>query len=96
MDLLSYAIGKKAGGGGGSSPSGTISISANGTHNVASYASASVNVPNSYVLSDEGKVVNNGALVEQSSQTVYANGTYDTTLKNEIVVDLASAAGVNF
>ena len=96
MDLLSYAIGKKTGGGGGSSPSGTISISANGTHNVASYAKASVSVPNSYTLSDEGKVVNNGVLVEQSSQTVYANGTYDTTLKNEIVVDLASAAGVNF
>lgn len=96
MDLFSYAIGKKAGGGGGSSPSGTISISANGTHNVASYASASVNVPNSYTLLDEGKVVNNGELVEQSSQTVHANGTYDTTLKSTIVVALASATGVSF
>lgn len=69
MDLLAYAIGKKSRSGEGSAPSGSINISTNGTHNVAAYASAVVNVPNSYNESDEGKVVNNGALVELASAT---------------------------
>ena len=33
MDVTSYLLGKKAGGG-GSTPTGTIDISANGTYNV--------------------------------------------------------------
>ena len=69
MDLLSYVNGKKAGGGGGSAPSGSIDISTNGTHDVAAYASAVVDVPNSYNASDEGKVVSNGALVVLASAT---------------------------
>lgn len=40
---------------------------------------------------DEGKVVSNGALVAQGSQIVTENGTYDTTLKNEVVVNVQSA-----
>lgn len=46
--------------------------------------------------SDEGKVVSNGALVTQTSTTVTANGTYDTTLINEVVVAFPSASGVSF
>lgn len=65
MDILSYLIGKKAGG--GSEPSGTTNITSNGNHNVKSYATAAVNVPNSYTASDEGKVVENGELVVQPS-----------------------------
>lgn len=77
-----------------SGPSGTknISITSNGTttENVTSYASASisVNVPNSYSSSDEGKVVSNGALVSQTSDTVTTNGTVDTTLINSLTVSV--------
>lgn len=67
--------------------SGTKSISSNGSNqDVVGYAAVDVNVPNSYSSSDEGKVVSSGALVSQSSQNISSNGTYDTTLKNEVVV----------
>lgn len=89
MDILSYLLGKKSGGG-GDEPTGTIDITSNGTHNVKAYASADVNVPNSYGVGDEGKVVSNGSLVSQTSATKAANGTYDTTLNNEIVIAIPS------
>ena len=74
-------------------PAGTKQINQNGTHDVTQYASAEVNVPNTYAASDEGKVVQSGALVSQSSQTIDTNGTYDTTTKNEVVVDVQSGGG---
>ena len=74
--------------------SGTKNINSNGTHNVVGYASAAVNVPNTYSQSDEGKVVQSGALVSQSSATYTENGTYDTTTKNEVVVDVQSGGGI--
>lgn len=79
-----------AGGGGEATGTKTINITANGTtsHNVKAYATAEIitNVPNSYESSDEGKVVSNGALVSQTSQSITANGTYDTTTKNSVSV----------
>ena len=43
-------------------------------------------LPNAYGASDEGKVVSSGELVAQTSRTVTANGTYDTTENNEVIV----------
>ena len=48
-------------------------------------------VPNSYGASDEGKVVSNGELVAQGSETVTANGTYDTTLVSEVEANISGA-----
>lgn len=72
--------------------SGTKSISSNGTHDVIGYASANVSVPNSYSAGDEGKVVSNGALVAQGSDTVTQNGTVDTTLINSITVNVSGSS----
>lgn len=47
-----------------------------------------VNVPNSYEDEDEDKVVQDGVLVSQTSRTITANGTYDTTINNEVVVNI--------
>jgi hypothetical protein len=52
-----------------------------------------VDVPNSYVAADEGKVVSGGALVGQTSRNVIYNGTYDTTENNEVVVNVSGGGG---
>lgn len=71
------------------------SITANGNYNPASddadgYSSVAVNVPNSYSAGDEGKVVSNGALVAQTAHAeVTQNGTYDTTLNDEVTVNVS-------
>lgn len=78
---------------GGITPTGTKSITANGTGiDVYSYQYADVAVPNSYSAGDEGKVVSNGALVAQTSDTVTANDTYDTTLINSLTVNVSGGA----
>lgn len=78
----------------GSSPSGTKSITANGTGiDVAAYAYADVAVPNTYAAGDEGKVVSNGSLVAQTSDTVTSNGTVDTTLINSLLVNVSGGGG---
>lgn len=75
--------------------SGTKNITANGNNqDVVGYAAVNVAVPNSYSASDEGKVVSNGALVAQTSDTVTANDTYDTTLINSLTVNVSGGGGV--
>lgn len=69
----------------------TKSITSNGTYNAINdnadgYSSVDVNVPNTYTALDEGCVVDNGALVPQSSTSINTNGTYDTTLNNSVTV----------
>lgn len=72
---------------------GTKSITANGIgQDVIGYASVDVNVPNTYTASDEGMVVSNGALVAQTSDTVTANDTYDTTLINSLTVNVPTGS----
>lgn len=46
-----------------------------------------------YLASDEGKVVSNGELVAQTSQEITSNGTYDTTLVNQIVANISGGGG---
>lgn len=86
------------GGGGGDISVESKNINANGTYTAPSgkaYSPVNVNVPNSYSASDEGKVVSSGALVSQSSQSIDTNGTYDTTLKNEVVVNVSGGSSVD-
>lgn len=75
--------------GGYPEPTGTIQITQNGTGiDVKDYAEADVAVENSYTQEDEGKVVENGSLVSQTSLSISADGTYDTTKNNEVVVSV--------
>ena len=71
-----------------------LSVTENGNYTpgagVDGYDFVSVAVPNSALSSaDEGKVVVNGALMPQTSLSVTANGTYDTTDKNSVTVNIS-------
>ena len=72
------------------------SVTANGTYNPASdsadgYSDVTVNVPNTYTASDNGKVVVNQALTDQTSKSINSNGTHDTTANNIVVVDVPNS-----
>lgn len=74
----------------------TIEVTENGTvtEDVTYYADVEVdvNVPNSYSASDEGKVVEQGELVSQSSATYTYNDTYDTTLIKSVTVNVSGGS----
>ena len=92
MDFYEIMLQQKlAGGGGGDVSVESLSVTENGTYTADeghAYSPVTVSVPNSYTALDEGKVVSNGALVGQTSVTKTANGTYDTTLNDEVVVNV--------
>jgi hypothetical protein len=60
------------------------------------YNEINVDVPNTYAVEDEGKVVSNGALVAQTpmSQDITQNGTYDTTLNNSVTVNVSGGGAM--
>ena len=76
MDLMDIAIAKALGGEGGDVTLTTLNLSANGTANAPSgtaYNKVIAAVPNTYTASDEGKIVENGALV---TPTTWTGGSY--------------------
>lgn len=73
-------------------------ITRNGTYIAANdgadgYSTVTVDVTPEFTAADEGKVVDNGALVAQTSRNIDANGTYDTTLNNSVVVNVSGGGG---
>lgn len=80
---------------GGGSTLESLSVTANGDYTpeagVDGFDEVHVAVPNSYSVSDEGKVVNNGSLVAQTARAsqITQNGTYDTTLNDEVTVNVS-------
>lgn len=92
------------GGGGGSATLITKTINENGTYSASSdnadgYSAVTVSVPNTYTQSDEGKVVDNGALVAQTSSSTTSNGTVDTTTISSLTVNVpipVESKDVNF
>ena len=71
------------------------SISDNGTYSASAegadgFKKVVVDVPNTYFLSDEGKVVSGGSLVTQTSSAITENGVVDTTLIDSVDVNVVS------
>lgn len=62
------------------------------TSGLDGYGKLNVNVP-TWGQADEGKVVSNNALVPQTNREVNANGTYDTTLNNSVLVNVPNTYG---
>ena len=78
-------------GGGGITPSGTISITANDTYDVTQYASADVNVPSGGGSTPEVTVTTSGAVTQElQPDTVYH---FTSTALTSLTITLASASG---
>lgn len=67
----------------------SLGVTENGRYDASAgnaYDRVDVDVPNTYATEDEGKVVHDGALFSQGSDTVTTNDTYDTTLISSLTV----------
>ena len=53
------------------------------------YSMVTVDVPNTYTAGDEGKVVQSGELIAQTTRTVTEHGGYDTTLNDTVLVNVS-------
>ena len=93
MDILSIlALGKAKRNGGGSKPTGTISITQNGEYNVSNYASADVDVPTGIEPTGTLNITNNGNF----NVYEYANVNVDvgiTLVDVTITLTIDSSAG---
>ena len=81
----------------GGSTLGSKTITANGVYDatddgVDGYDVVTANVPNTYAAGDEGKVVDNGALVSQTTATYTVNNTYDTTKIKSVTVNVGGGS----
>ena len=74
-------------------------ISANGIYSAPQgydgYNAVTVALPNTFSNADNGKVVSGASLVPQSSMSVSQNSIYDTTLINEMTVNVAVGSGTD-
>lgn len=90
MDLTSFLMGRITGG-----PSVVVeplSVTENRVYTAEegkAYSPVDVDVPNTYVESDEGKVVSDGALISQTPHgLITENGAYDTTNNNSVSINV--------
>ncbi len=96
--LLKQILEQGGPGGGGEITRERLDVAQNGTYTAPSgkaYTPVVVAVPNSYEAADEGKVVQNGALIAQGSQTVTQNGTVDTTAISSVTVNVQGGGGAD-
>ena len=77
-----------------------LSVTENGNYTppsgVDGFDSVSVAVPGGFEASDEGKVVQNGVLTAQTALNITENGSYNTTAKDFVAVNVSGGSGAEW